>query len=140
MDYMLVNDSFLTISNGIDTVISDALEALIGAIYVESGINTTKNFIEKVIIKPFNEDDDLLEDKNFKSKLLEYTQANKFENPFYKVINEEGPNHAKKFTIEVFINKKSMGIGNGRNKKEAEQNAAKIGLEKLLEEGNDSLN
>ena len=98
IDYLLVNNSFLSSSNGISTVTSDALEALIGAIYLDAGIESARKFIEQFIIKPFIEDNGLFEDKNYKSQLLEYAQANKLENPFYKVIKEEGPNHAKIFT------------------------------------------
>ena len=131
IDYLLVNNSFLSSSNGISTVTSDALEALIGAIYLDAGIESARKFIEQFIIKPFIEDNGLFEDKNYKSQLLEYAQANKLENPFYKVIKEEGPNHAKIFTVEVLINSSSYGIGNGRNKKEAEQNAAREALLKI---------
>ena len=131
IDFMLVSNSFLSSSNGIVTVTSDAMEALIGAIFLDSGIESVRRFVEKNIITPFIEDDGLLEDNNFKSQLLEYAQANKFENPYYKVINEEGPHHSKTFTVEVFINSKSFGTGTGKNKKEAEQNAAREALLKI---------
>ena len=75
--------------------------------------------------------DDYLVDENYKSQLLEYAQANKMEIPNYIVIKEEGPQHDRIFTIKVIIGEDYYGIGNGKNKKSAEQNAAKATLEKI---------
>ena len=130
--YMFVNNSILSASNGIATIIADAMEALVGAIYIDSGLATAKKFIEEVIIKPSVKDNVVMIDRNYKSQLLEFSQAKKLDNPFYKIINEEGPNHAKTFTVEVFINHLSYGVGTGRNKKEAEQNAANEALTRML--------
>ncbi len=132
VDYMFLNNSIFSASNGIATITSDAMEALVGAIYIDSGLSAARKFVEEIIIKPLLEDNILMVDKNYKSQLLELSQANRLENPYYKIINEEGPNHAKIFTAEVFINHESYGIGTGKNKKEAEQNAASEALKKML--------
>jgi len=131
MDYMLVSNSFVHATNGVKTIIADALEALIGAIFLDKGLKKAQVFINEILIKPFAHDRHQMEDKNYKSQLLEYTQANKLSNPYYKILKEEGPQHLKTFTIEVFVNDTSYGIGIGKNKKEAEQNAAKESLKKI---------
>jgi ribonuclease-3 len=70
-------------------------------------------------------------DKNFKGRFLEYTHSRKMESPRYKVISEEGPDHNKKFIVEIFVGDESFGLGEGKNKKTAEQEAAKVALEKI---------
>lgn len=113
------------------TVLSDALEALIGAIYLDSGLKPAKDFIFKVLIKPNMKEGEYLIDENFKSQLLEYAQANKYAIPVYSVIKEEGPQHNRTFTIEVKVGDVISGTGTGKNKKTAEQNAAKDALNKV---------
>ena len=72
-----------------------------------------------------------LKDENYKSQLLEYAQANKLEIPNYIVVKEEGPQHDRTFTIKVTIGNDFEGIGTGKNKKSAEQCAAKATLEQI---------
>ncbi len=120
--------------NGSKTVLSDAMEALIGAIYLDNGLQASKSFINKVLIEPNSKDNEYLIDENFKSQLLEYTQANKMDNPIYIVVKEEGPQHNRVFTIKVVIGDTEYGSGKGRNKKSAEQNAAKVALRKISAE------
>lgn len=132
IDYMLVNTNFTAYSSkGAQSVVSNALEALIGAIYLDKGLVVARKFIEKVIIIPSIKDKLFLVDKNYKSQLLEFTQAHKLENPEYKLVKEEGPHHNKEFTIEVFIEKISYGHGVGKSKKSAEQSAAQDALMKI---------
>ncbi len=121
-----LSSSFAT---GSRTVLSDALEALIGAIYLDNGLTASKEFIQKILIDPNTQQGGYLIDENFKSQLLEYSQANKLDNPTYTVIKEEGPQHNRIFTIKVVIGDKDYGVGKGKNKKSAEQNAAKAALE-----------
>ena len=120
-----------TFTYGSRTVLADAFEALIGAIYLDNNIEGAKNFIQKILIEPSEKEGEYLIDENYKSQLLEYAQANKFENPFYTVIREEGPQHNRVFTVKVEINGQVYGEGKGRNKKSAEQNAAQIAMEKI---------
>ena len=70
-------------------------------------------------------------DENYKSQLLEYAQGNKIEVPNYIVIKEEGPQHDRIFTVKVNVGEVYFGVGTGKNKKTAEQNAAKATLEKI---------
>ncbi len=128
-----VKNTFLP---GAKTILSDALEALIGAIYLDNGLSAAKNFIEKVLIEPNTEAGIYLIDENFKSQLLEYAQANRLENPAYLVVNEEGPQHNRTFTIKVMIGLQEYGIGKGKNKKSAEQNAAHSALVKIGSQNN----
>jgi ribonuclease III len=123
-----VKNTFLP---GAKTILSDAFEALIGAIYLDSGINEAKEFIERVLIEPNTKEGVYLIDENFKSQLLEYAQANRLDNPAYMVISEEGPQHNRVFTIKVMIGDIEYGIGKGKNKKSAEQAAAHSALVKI---------
>ena len=120
-----------TFTYGSRTVLADAFEALIGAIYLDNGLDGAKSFIKKNLIEPSAKEGEHLVDENYKSQLLEYAQANKFENPLYIVVNEEGPQHDRTFTIQVEINGEAYGIGKGRNKKTAEQNAAHSAIIKI---------
>lgn len=123
-----ISNSF---AKGSQTILSDALEALIGAIYLDNGLDSAKEFIKRILIQPNFKEGVHLVDENYKSQLLEYTQANKMENPYYKVVREEGPQHNRIFTVTVLINGEDFGFGSGKNKKSAEQNAAKIALQKI---------
>jgi ribonuclease-3 len=114
------------------TVLADTMEALIGAIFLDHGIEECRKFIYKYLINPNIKDNDYLVDENYKSQLLEYTQANKMPSPLYEVINEEGPQHERVFTVRVSVSENEAGIGKGMNKKTAEQNAARIALKKIL--------
>ena len=121
-----------TFARASKTVLSDALEALIGAIYLDHGLEISRDFIFRVVIEPTTQEEDYLVDENYKSQLLEYAQANKLEVPNYIVIKEEGPQHDRVFTIKATVGKDIFGIGIGKNKKTAEQNAAKSALETIF--------
>ncbi len=104
-----------------DSVTSDALEALIGAIYLDGGFASAKEFIMKFVLN------DLEHKKLFydsKTILQELVQGNFSENISYSLIDEKGPDHNKSFFVEVNIGGKSYGKGSGRTKKAAEQSAA----------------
>jgi ribonuclease-3 len=120
-----------SITHNSKSVLSDALEALIGAIYIDKGIETCKKFIQSKIIEPALKNGDHLIDENYKSQLLEYAQAKKLAVPVYQIVSEEGPHHDKVFTSEVVIGEKVLGVGKGKSKKEAEQNAAREALKKV---------
>jgi len=120
-----------SITHNSKSMLSDALEALIGAIYLDKGIETCKNFIQTNIIEPVLKNGEHLIDENYKSQLLEYAQANKLTIPVYQIVSEEGPHHDKTFIAEVIIGEKVLGEGKGKSKKEAEQNAAQVALKKV---------
>ncbi len=113
------------------SILSDAFEALIGAIYIDGGFETAREFILKYmenIIK------NCVEGKlfyDFKTQLQELVQQNGEQHILYNVIAESGPDHNKSFVTEVRINNDIAGKGMGRSKKESEQNAAKDALDKF---------
>jgi ribonuclease-3 len=130
-----VND-FLLLSKGEakDTgrarqyILANALEAIIGAIYIDSGYDEAKNFILKYIA-PMTEaivKEELWIDA--KSKFQEKAQDIVGVTPAYKTLKEIGPDHDKKFTVGVFLNEKMVAEGEGDSKQDAEQSAARNAL------------
>jgi ribonuclease-3 len=131
-DFIILSSNIpKSITQNSKSILADALEALIGALYLDKGIETCRCFILKNIVEPMLKEGEHLVDENYKSQLLELSQANKLANPVYHIVNEEGPHHDKTFTVEVMIADKVFGKGVGKSKKEAEQFAAKKALEKL---------
>ncbi len=114
-----------------DTALSDALEALIGAIYLDGGYEHAKKFVHAHILSRTNFDQLLSTEQNYKSVLLEYAQAQRIPLPVYMITSEEGPSHNKIFTVAVKLGEEIMGQGTGRSKKEAEQSAAREAAAKL---------
>ncbi|MFH1700255.1 MAG: ribonuclease III [Candidatus Zixiibacteriota bacterium] len=113
------------------SILADAFEAVIGAIFLDGGLFPAKTFIERTIIAY---SDEIAADKtyiNYKGELLEFLQGRSEGMPRYEVVSEEGPDHNKTFTIEVIANGKIIGNGVGPSKKDAEQKAAAVALEKL---------
>jgi ribonuclease-3 len=113
------------------SLLADAFEAVVGALYLDQGIEATTEFL-KVVLIPQAEiyiQKKVLKDP--KSLLQEYVQSQKLELLTYKVIDEKGPAHAKVFTIGVFVGNKKLGTGAGRSKQEAEEKAAESALDRL---------
>ena len=110
-------------------IVADIFEALMGAIYIDLGFSTVRNVILKVIV-PYIEDPNVTFFSDYKSSLQEYVQTEQ-KSLEYRLINEEGPAHDKRFTIDVVIDDIVYGTGIGTAKKEAEQEAAKAALNKL---------
>lgn len=114
-----------------DSIISDALEALIGAIYLDGGFANAKEFILKYILNDL-EGKRLFYDS--KTILQEIVQAS-YEEPLeYEILKEEGPDHNKTFEVRALLGTKEIGRGSGRTKKSAEAVAAYRGILKLREE------
>jgi len=133
INYILYDKRFLKGSTeGMRTIMADALEALIGAIFIDGGIKKADNFVCEMIIKPSLEDGTHEYDRNFKGQLLEFTHANKLHSPQYKIVNESGPDHDKEFFVEVYLGDDLVGYGVGKNKKNSEQEAAKNALAALI--------
>ncbi|MBX7041961.1 MAG: ribonuclease III [Ignavibacteria bacterium] len=120
-----------SIDEGYDTILSDAYEALVGAVFMDSGYESAKEFLNEEIFKKLDVKWLNQFDENHKSRFLEYVQAHTDFIPEYIVIKEEGPEHNKLFTVEVSVNKRSLGIGKGKSKKQAEQEAAKNAMNHL---------
>jgi ribonuclease-3 len=131
-DFVLLGKNLSrSIINNSKSILADTLEAIIGAIYLDSGMDATSRFINRIIIKPILDEGEHLVDENYKSQLLEYVQAEKLENPNYEVLNIDGPQHDRIFTIDVSIGNQQYGTGTGKTKKTAEQMAAKHALQKI---------
>ena len=109
--------------------ISGTFEAVIGAIFIDGGYRRVSKTITKLLKNCLNGDEEIF--KDYKTKLQEVAQRKFKKVPKYKVVLEEGPPHDKNFHVEVRLGRKSFGKGLGRNKKQAEQEAAKQGLESM---------
>lgn len=113
------------------SILADTFEAVVGAIHLDKGIEKAAEFIHTYLLNDFKKIVKTELYKNHKSILLEYTQSIGSGMPTYKVVEETGPDHAKNFVIEVYINNERMGIGQGSTKKIAEQEAAKQAIKAL---------
>lgn len=113
---------------------SDAFEALNGAMYLDGGYSVVYTFIYEIIgkrVKEIKSQKNKNNVKNYKSVLQEHLHKTKNINCEYQLQKEEGPSHDKIFYIDVYYGRKLLGSGNGKNKKLAEQMAAKNALENL---------
>lgn len=110
------------------SILADAYEALVCAIYLDGGLEPAARFIQQTLLKHTKAILRKEEHINYKSILQEYVQAESKVQPSYRVVNVEGPDHRREYTIEVCIKGDRKGIGNGKSKKEAEQEAAKQAL------------
>ena len=104
------------------SVVSDAFEALIAALYLDGGMETARNFILPFLTEGKTAEED------YKTRLQEVIQQNPEEKLHYEVESENGPDHDKKFVVAVYLNSNRMAAGEGRSKKAAEQQAAKEAL------------
>ena len=113
------------------SILADAFESVIGAVYLDQGFEPARAFIHKHLLA---ESDAITSDKrhtNYKSHLQEYVQNAFRTHPVYRIRSEYGPDHSKHFMVEVMVGKRTLGEGRGHNKKEAEQAAARDALEKV---------
>jgi ribonuclease-3 len=131
-DFLLLSNSAVqSVDSGSESILADAFEAILGAIYLDGGLIPAKHFVYRTLLTSQEVLNTALTDDNYKSALLEYTQRNSLGIPRYFVLKEEGPEHDRRFTIEVIIGNQSYGAGNGRSKKDAEQSAAAQALENI---------
>ena len=114
------------------TILANTLEALIGGIYLDQGIDAAKKFIEENIISRTEKIIEAQGLKDPKSSLQEKIQETHRESPVYKVIKEEGPDHDKSYTIGVYIDERLLAEGVAKSKQEAEKSAARNALQKML--------
>lgn len=109
------------------SILADAFEAVIAAIYLDSGMENAKKFIMK-FIKPELQKSQNHTIKDYKSTLQEIIQQNSEEVLEYTLVGESGPDHNKHFVVELYLNSNLIGKGGGRSKKDAEQQAARDAL------------
>lgn len=113
------------------SLLADSFEAFIGALFLDQGIEAAAEFITSTLIPKATQ---IVENKDFKdpkSLFQEHVQGQAHAAPLYKVLYEEGPSHAKVFTVGVYVKDRLEGQGTGKSKQEAEENAAKQALEKI---------
>lgn len=113
------------------SIVSDALEAVIGAVFLDAGMDTAKTFVLERILKDIDQTDSFYDNK---TALQEYLQA-MAKSPLYTLVGEEGPSHQKLFSVEVSLEGRVLGAGRGSSKKAAEQMAAKEALHILKKNG-----
>ncbi|MHB8860360.1 MAG: ribonuclease III [Minisyncoccota bacterium] len=114
-----------------DVILADAFEAIIGAVYLDAGYAAAEAFIMKNLCSKI---DDIIAKRSYqdaKSRFQEIAQEKRSITPNYETLSEVGPDHAKLFTVGVFIGDKEIARGEGKSKQEAEQSAAQAGLDKL---------
>lgn len=109
-------------------ILANSFEAVLGALYLDQGYEAAKRFVTESILSTF---EDILASGSWmdpKSRLQELAQAEETATPIYKVMNEDGPDHDKTFTVGVYVNSKLRGKGDGPSKQIAQQKAAQAAL------------
>ena len=112
-------------------LLANTYEALLGAIFLDSGVDETTKFINKTLTPHLKEIIDKNLYKDYKSKLQEIAQAKFNITPTYKILSQKGPDHTKTFETGAYLDKKLLAKGTGRSKQVSEQEAAKLALAKV---------
>lgn len=112
------------------SILSDAFEAVIGAIYIDGGMDKAEAFIHKQMMNLIKDSVNGVIFMDYKTQLQELNQKNNESKIVYEIIEEKGPDHNKSFVAQVKVSDIVMGTGEGKSKKEAEQNAAKSAISK----------
>ena len=135
-DYIKIGKSEAKMGGrGKETILADAYEAVLGAVYLDGGLEEVRAILNRFHFPRVQEIIVAEDFVNYKSELLELTQGSKLRrSPEYVIVAEDGPEHQKTFTAEVSVNGKVYGRGTGPNKKKAEQEAARVALELLRAE------
>ncbi|MCD8007910.1 MAG: ribonuclease III [Clostridiales bacterium] len=111
------------------SIIADAVEAVLAAVYLDGGISQARRIVQRFILSNIDQVQEASRDH--KTYLQELVQRKSGQSLSYRLIGESGPDHNKTFTMEVLLNGASVGSGSGRSKKEAEQMAAKAAIARL---------
>jgi ribonuclease-3 len=114
--------------------LAGALEALIGAVYIDQGLEMVTDFIQRLLDVELRKAVSKRSDANYKSQLQELLQAREQKTPTYHVVETSGPDHDKRFTVEVRLSDTVLGKGSGKSKKAAETAAAEMVLKHLLDD------
>ena len=113
------------------SILADAFESVVGAIYLDQGFDAARSFIERWLLRDSREISADKRHTNYKSQLQEYVQSTFRTHPVYRIRSEVGPDHSKQFVVEVTVGRRTLGEGKGHNKKEAEQSAARDAIERV---------
>ena len=111
------------------SILADAFEAVLGAVYLDQGFEAARQFIDRWLLRDSSAITSDKRHTNYKSHLQEYVQSTFHTHPVYRIRSEYGPDHSKHFNVEVMVGRRVLGSGKGRNKKEAEQAAARDALD-----------
>ena len=111
-----------------DSILADAFEAVLAAIYLDGGIKPAREFVMRFVLQELANYDVKADFKDYKTLLQELVQKNPEESVRYVLTGESGPDHDKIFTVEVLLNSNTIGTGTGKSKKDAEEMAAKQAL------------
>ena len=112
------------------SILADAFEAILAAVYLDGGRAPAEEMVKHFILEKMKGTVEVTF-TDYKTRLQERLQRKKGQSVEYALVAESGPDHSKEFTVEVRVNGERSGLGTGRNKKEAEQAAAREALEKL---------
>lgn len=112
------------------SILADATEAVLAAIYLDGGVAQARRTIRTLIL---GNEEEMSASRDYKTALQELVQKESGRKLTYLLVGEEGPDHAKRFSVEVHLNGKKVGAGEGHTKKAAEQNAAKAAISALKE-------
>ena len=115
-----------------DSILADAVESVIAACYLDGGMEAAKAFVEKFILVTVPTQK--MNNADYKTALQELVQQKKNQTLSYHLVGESGPDHDKKFEVELTLNGTVVGTGTGSSKKRAEQQAAQVAMEKLFPE------
>ncbi|PAP81919.1 ribonuclease III [Rubrivirga sp. SAORIC476] len=113
------------------TILADAFEAIVGAVYLDLGFSAARRFVCAVLDQCVSLEEAAADKSNHKSRLLEYVQGLGLEQPVYEMLSEEGPSHDRTFTVAAVVQGERLGEGVDRSKKGAEQKAAEAALRTL---------
>jgi ribonuclease III len=114
-------------------LLADAFEAIVAAMYLDGGLNPARNLLKRTVFEQALGDGDRISESDRKSALQEFLQAKGEQPAEYRLAGETGPDHQKKFRVEVWVKGELMSSAEGTTKKEAEQKAARSALDKLLQ-------
>jgi len=117
------------------SILSDAFEAVLGAVYLDSGLKGARVFVREHLLSEIDRLLEVDEYRNYKSMIQEYAQKQMGARPRYRVVSAKGPEHERTFVVELKLKGRAYGRGEGKNKKEAEQIAARNALRKLKRRG-----
>ncbi len=115
-----------------DPNLCDAFEAVVGAVYLDGGVEAARGFVEPLLGPVAEATLDRAADQDAKSRLQEWSQAELKVTPRYRIVAERGPDHAKTFEAQVLLDGRVVGQGKGRSKQAAEQDAAEAAWESVV--------
>ncbi|MGQ0553266.1 MAG: ribonuclease III [Planctomycetota bacterium] len=134
VDLLTMNASVRTAGEVPDSIVADAVEAVLGAVFLDGGLPAVARIVQSDFGPLIEAASDRRRHGNHKSALQHFTQGESGETPEYRVLSEEGPDHAKVFRVAAMIGNRELAVASGKNKRQAEQRAARLALLRLRSE------